>query len=276
MKKKKINILILIAAIGLLVCAIWGPEKLAQYKDRKTLNHVSVEAVENSSEGYRYSMSNNEKLYILAKSLDNQVLPESELSSMTKLGTEAVDYEELTGTYAFVLNYRGPSDKQITDKEIFEICNEGLEELKGLGIIPETVKQVNASSYNAVLYSAIDVLEPRNNLSVWKVSLSTSQQNANKANRLLDVYIDADTGKIYEFYVRTEKKWAEIDPDCLVTSWSGYLGLTGCEEYEDPNPLLETTPYYRKYKFPGMNDGTIVVTVGFYEGINELFLKISR
>ena len=111
---------------------------------------------------------------------------------------------------------------------------------------------------------------------MWKVSLSTSQQNANKANRLLDAYIDADTGKIYEFYVRTEEKWAEIDPDCLVTSWSGYLGLTGCEEYEDPNPLLETTPYYRKYKFPGMNDGTIVVTVGFYEGINELFLKISR
>lgn len=276
MNKKKINIVILIAAIGLLLCAIWGPEKLAQYKDKKTLNHVAAEAVENSSEGYRYSMNNNEKLYILSKCLDNQVIPESELSSMTRMESEAVDYEKLTGTYAFVVNYRESSDKEVTDKEIFEICNEGLEELKELGIIPETVKQVNASSYSAVLYSAIDVLEPRNNLSVWKVSLSTSQQNANKANRLLDAYIDADTGKIYEFYVRTEKKWAEIDPDWLVTNWSSYLGLTGCEEYEDPNPLLETTPYYRKYKFPGMDDGNTIVTVGFYEGINELFLKISR
>ena len=171
MKKKKINTVILIAAIGLLVCAIWGPEKLAQYKDRKTLNHVSVEAVENASEGYRYSMSNNEKLYILGKCLDNQVIPESELSSMTRTESETVDYEELTGTYAFVVNHRGPSDKEITDEEIFEICNKGLEELKELGIIPETVKQVNASSYSAVLYSAIDVLEPRNNLSVWKVTL---------------------------------------------------------------------------------------------------------
>lgn len=276
MKKKKINTVILIAAIGLLVCAIWGPEKLAQYKDRKTLNHVSVEAVENASEGYRYSMSNNEKLYILGKCLDNQVIPESELSSMTRTESEAVDYEELTGTYAFVVNHRGPSDKEITDEEIFEICNKGLEELKELGIIPETVKQVNASSYSAVLYSAIDVLEPRNNLSVWKVSLSTSQQNANKANRLLDAYIDADTGKIYEFYVRTENKWADIDPDELVTNWSDYLELTGCEAYDDPNPLLETTPYYRKYRFPGMDEGKTIVTVGFYEGINELFLKISR
>lgn len=276
MKMKKINIVILVVAMGLLGCAIWGPEKLAQYKDKKTLNHVAAEAVENSSEGYRYSMNNNEKLYILSKCLDNQVIPESELSSMTKTESEAVDYEKLTGTYAFVVNDREASDKEITDKEIFEICNEGLEELKALGIIPETVKQVNASSYSAVLYSAIDVLEPRNNLSVWKVSLSTSQQNANKANRLLDAYIDADTGKIYEFYVRTESKWAEIDPDELVTKWSGYLGLTGCGEYEDPNPLLETTPYYKKFKFPGMDDGNTIVTVGFYEGINELFLKISR
>ncbi len=276
MKKRKINILILLVASMLLVFAIWGPEKLAEYKDRTTLNHVTVEAVENPSEGYRYAMSSNEKVYILSKCLDNQVIPESEMSSMTKVESEGMDYKELTGTYAFVVNHRGPSEKQITDDEIFEICNKGLEELKSLGILPDTVKKVNASSYSAVLYSAIDVLEPRNNLSVWKVSLSTSQQNANKENRLLDVYIDADTGKIYEFYVRIEEKWADIEPDELVKKWSEYIGLAGLEEYEDANPLLETTPYYRKYKFPGMDDESTVVTIGFYDGINELFLKISR
>ena len=46
--------------------------------------------------------------------------------------------------------------------------------------------------------------------------------------------------------------------------------------YESVNPLLETTPYFKKYVFPGMGEERTVVTVGFYEGINELFLKISR
>ncbi len=274
--KKKFNSTILFVALLFLVLAIWGPEQLAQYKDRTTLNHVTVETVENTNEGYRYTLSSNEKVYLLSKCLDNQVIPESEMSSMTKVETENVDYEELTGTYAFVVNRRGPSEQEITNEEIFEICNQGLEELKALGILPDSVKKVNASAYNAVLYSAIDVLEPRNNLSVWKVSLSTSQQNANKENRLLDAYIDADTGKIYEFYVRTEKKWADIAPDELVKKWSDYIGMNGQEEYEDANPLLETTPYFKKYKFCGLDDRNTVVTIGFYEGINELFLKISR
>lgn len=276
MQKTRFNISVLAIAVLILLVAIWGPEILARYRDRITLDHITEEAVENPSEGYRYSLSNNEKLYILSKCLNNQILPESELSSMTKAETEMNSYEELTGTYAFVVNRRGPSEKEITDEEIYEICNKGLKELKELGVIPETVKEVKAASYSAVLYSAIDVLEPRNNVSVWKVSLSTSQQNANKANRLLDAYIDADTGRIYEFYVRTETAWEEMDPEEIMQSWSEYMGLSGMEEYEDTNPLLETTPYFKKYKFSGMKEGNTVVTLGFYQGINELFLKISR
>lgn len=275
MKKKIINTVLFILTILFLMFAIWGPEKLAQYKDKKTLNQIKAEAVQNESSGYRYTMSNNDKMYILSKCLSNQVLPESEISAMTKVEPGDVNYDELTGTYAFVVNRQGPSDREITDEEIYGICNSGLKDLKELGILPDSVKEVTASSYNAVLYSAIDVLEPRNNLSVWKVCLSTSHQNANKANRLLDAYIDADTGKIYQFYVRTEQNWDDIAPDGLVEKWSAYLGLTGQEEYEDVNPLLETTPNYKKYKFPGMGEGYTVVTIGFYEGINELFLKIS-
>lgn len=276
MKKKIINFIMLLSTVMLLSFAIWGPEKLAEYKDNKTLNQITVEAVETPSEGYRYSLSNNEKMYILSKCLSNQVIPESEISAMIRIDSEDVNYEELTGTYAFVVNHRGPSEKQITKEDIYKACNEELGELKKLEIIPESVKEVSALSYSAVLYSAIDVLEPRNNLAVWKVSLSTSQQNANKANRLLDAYIDADTGKIYEFYVRTELEWADIKPDELVEKWTGYIGLTEHEDYEDVNPLLETTPYYKKYKFSGMDNGNTIVTVGFYEGINELFLKITR
>ena len=268
--------LVLLAAL-VLVAAIWGPEMLAGYADKSTLNQITVETIEEENEGYRYSLSSNEKLYILAKCLNNQIMPESELSSKTSLDSEGVEYEELTGTYAFVVNYQGPSEKEITDKEIYEICNREMDQLKELGILPDTVKDVGAVSYSAGLYSAIDVLEPRNNLSVWKVSLSTSQQNADKSNRLLDAYIDADTGKIYEFYARTEiDSWTDIDPDEIILKWSEYMGLSGMEQYEDPNPLLENTPYYKKYKFPGVEGENTVVTIGFYEGINELFLKITK
>ena len=233
---KYIFVLLLIGTAFVVFGAIWGPEQLSKYMDRYTLNKIQSEMVEGNGEGYRYSLNNNEKLYILSKCLTNQVLPESEMSALAKVQTE-MDYNNL----------------------------------------PEEVRSVTAATHSAVLYSAIDVLEPRNNLSVWKISLKTGQQNANKEGCLLDVYIDADTGLVYEFYVRTaDSTWDDIDSDGMVTQWSAYLGLTGQGEYEDTNPLLETTSDYKKYKFAGVDNGNTIVTVGFYEGINELFLKISR
>ena len=276
MNRVKINICLLLFAGIVFAASVWGPERLAKYSDKGILNQITVETIEEEGEGYRYSLSNNEKLYILAKSLNNQVLPESEISAKTRVEAEGVEYEELTGTYAFVVNHQGPSDKEITEKEIFAICNQQIEELKKQGILPDTVKEVSANSYHAVLYSAIDVLEPRNNLSVWKVSMSTDHKNADKSNRLLDAYIDAQTGKMYEFYVRTKQEWKDIKPDEIIEKWSAYMGLSGMEEYEDVNPLLENTPYYRKYRFAGIKEENTIVTIGFYEGINELFLKITK
>lgn len=276
MRKKKGYIWLITASVIVLCAAIWGPEKLVKYRDKTTLNQITAEAVEDNAEGYRYSLNSNEKLYILSKCLTNQVLPESDASAMTKI-TEDVDYDSLTGNYAFVVNHQGPSDKEITDEQIYARCNEELTGLQELGILPDAVHNVSADTHSAVLYSAIDVLEPRNNLSVWKISLKTGQQNANKEGCLLDAYIDADTGKIYEFYVRTiESKWETMDADAMAESWGTYLGLNGQEVYEEDNPLLETTSDYKKYRFPGLNEGSTVVTIGFYEGINELFLKISR
>ncbi len=269
------NSVILIVVLLLLALAIWGPERLAAYRDQFSLNQIIAEPVEEAGEGYRYTLSSNEKLYILAQCLNNQVLPETELSRKTRQESEEVSFEELTGTYAFVVNYQGPTDKEIKESEIYEVCNREIEKLKKLGILPQEVRDISEASYSAVLYSAIDVLDPRNNLAVWKVSLSTSQKNADKSNRILDAYIDADTGKLYEFYVRIEEEWEDLEPETIVESWSEYLELQGMQEYESDNPLLETTPYFQKYRFQGMEEGSTVVTIGFYEGIKELFLKIS-
>ena len=276
MKKTTINYTLLGGAVLVMLLSIWGPELLAKYKDRTVLDHISTKEVEAEGAGYRYTLSGNEKLYILSQALISQTVPESEQNALTKVESENTDFSDLEGTYAFVVNRKGPTGKEITREEIFSACNEMLADLKELGILPEEVKEVDGTNYDAVLYSAIDVLEPRNNVAVWQVSLLTNKQNADKSNRLLDAYLDADDGKVYEFYVRTQLKWEEIDPDAIIEKWSGYMGFEAFEEYETDNPLLESTPYYKKYVLPGMGEERTIVTVGFYEGINELFLKISR
>lgn len=259
----------------ILILTIWGPEALANYQDRRILGRPSAEAVGTTGEGYRYTLSGNERLFIVAQALSSQILPATDLSAMTQEVPMDAEYQEMAENYAFVVNHRGPSGQEITDTEIYETCNRDLAALKEAGIIPEEVGPVEAAAYNAVLYSAIDILEPRNNVAVWKLTLSDSQINRRKENRLLDIYIDADSGKIYEFYARTQRSWAEIDTDEIINKWSEYLGLGQPVPYETANPLQETTQFFAKYLFTGMGEENTIVTVGFYEGINELFIKVT-
>lgn len=268
------TIVFLLFAIFSLALSIWGPEALAKYQDRGTLNKIQSQTVETAGEGYSYKLNANEKLYILSRCLSSQTIPESEQNAMTHTD-DAVIYQDLEGSYAFVANYRSPSDQEITDEQVYETCNSAMELLKEAGILPQEVKEVVPSSYDATLYFAIDVLEPRNNIAVWKLSLSNSHVNADKGNRLIDAYIGAEDGKIYEFYARTSLLWDDIDADAIVEEWGRYMGLNSPMPYESDNPLLETTPYFKKYVFSGMGENRTIVTVGFYEGINELFLKIS-
>ena len=277
MKRKRISLLLLPLALIVVIIAIWGPEALAEYRDGGILNRITTQEAETGTEGYRYFLSGNEKLYILSKCLNNQILPESEQNAMTRNDNVNLDYQELTGSYAMVVNKKNASGQEVVDSQGIELCNQALGELKELGIVPDTVRALNEKSYTAVMYSAIDIPEPRNNVLVWKISLKSGKQNADRENRLLDAYIDADTGKVYEFYVRTQiTTWEDIDADEMIVAWAEYMGLDEPKEYEGANPLSETTPYFRKYTFSGMEEGNTVVTVGFYEGINELFLKISK
>ncbi|RKI93532.1 hypothetical protein D7V94_02180 [Parablautia intestinalis] len=276
MKKSTINFALIFFAVVVMAASIWGPEMLTGYRDRTVLDRISTEISEGEGQGYRYRLGRSEKLFILSQCLNSQSLPQSEQSALTRTEGEETDYQDLEGTYAFVVNHRGPTGREITREEIFHTCNEMLSSLKEFGILPETVKEVNSNDYEAVLYSAIDVLEPRNNVAVWKVSLSNSKKNADKANRLLDAYVDADDGKIYEWYARTEYTWEDIDTDAVIEKWSEYMGLESPEPYETDNPLLESATYYKKYMFSGVGEEKCIVTIGFYEGINELFLKVSR
>lgn len=277
MKLKKLSLLLLPLAAVIAGLAVWAPEAIAEYRDNNILNQINAQDAETGTEGYRYSLSSNEKMFILSKCLNNQILPESEQSAMARENNVNLDYQELTGTYALVANRKDSSGQEIVESQGIELCDRAVDEMKELGIIPKSVKSVSEKAYTAVMYSAIDVPEPRNNVLVWKISLDTGKQTADRSNRLLDAYIDADTGKIYEFYVRINvSAWEDVDSDGIITAWAEYMGLEEPREYESTNPLSETTPYFKKYVFMGMEDENTIVTVGFYEGINELFLKISR
>lgn len=276
MRKLKIYLPLLLLSILVTALSIWGPEFTAVFRDRDILNVIHVQEVQDDGEGYRYSLTRNEKLYILSEALNSQAIPESEQNFKTREESSEAEYQQISGGYAFVVNRRGPSNQEIAEDKIYETCNRELGTLKELHILPPAVKNVSQDDYYAALYSAIDVLEPRNNVAVWRLSLLSRQKNNDRSNRLMDAYIDADDGKLYELYVRTELSWEDIDPDEIVKLWSQYLGLEQVTPYEASNPLMETTPFFKKYVCSGVGDGTTVITVGFYEGINELFIKISK
>lgn len=271
---EKLSLFLIPLAAVIVGLAVWGPEALARYRDKAILNQIQAQETHTGTEGYRYSLGANEKVYILSKCLNNQILPESEQNAMTRNG---LDYENLTGIYAFVANKKDASGQDVEESAGIQLANRGLAELKERGILPEGIQELAEDSYSAVLYSAIDVPDPQNNVLVWKISLDTSLQNANKENRLLDAYVDADTGKIYEFYVRVGiSAWKDVDADKIVRSWAEYMELEEPVEQENTNPLAEATPFFKKYVFEGMEGNDTVVTVGFYDGINELYLKVSR
>lgn len=73
--------------------------------------------------------------------------------------------------------------------------------MKELGILPPEVREVGSASYNATLYSAIDVLEPRNNVAVWKMELSNSQKNADKGKQVVSMRTSTRTTEKYTSFM---------------------------------------------------------------------------
>lgn len=275
MRKITTNLILPVSTVLVMCLSIAGPELFARYRDKAILGQIHTKVVQADGEGYRYTLSPGEKLSILSESLDSQSLPESGQYALTREGAEPAEGSGyVDGTYAFVVNHNGPSGKEITDRQIYKTCNQGLAALKEMGVLPDTVRDVDSETYDAALYTAIDVLEPRNNVAVWKLDLSNIQKNTDRENRVMNAYIDADDGKIYEIYVRTPLTWEEMDPDRMVEEWSRYMGLESPAPYETENPLVEATPYFCKYAFHGVGNQKTIVTVGFYQGIDEMFLRI--
>ena len=104
MKKNRKRLLLTAGALAVFLFAMWGPEMLAKYRDKTVFYQITTETVENQSQGYRYLLTENEKIYLLSKCLNSQTLPASEQSVRVNEGEEEFAYEEVSGNYAFVRN----------------------------------------------------------------------------------------------------------------------------------------------------------------------------
>ena len=116
MKNKKTTLILIAVSVLVALVSLWGPEFLADYRDEKSLNQVRQMEAAGGGEGYRYTMSSDEKLFVLAKCLNSQSQPESERNAA--IYQNNLNYEELAGTYAFVVNKQGPSEQEITETDI--------------------------------------------------------------------------------------------------------------------------------------------------------------
>ena len=144
MKKSILSPALFLLTALVVVLSVWGPETLASYTDRGILNQIHTREEETGGEGYRYQLSSNEKLYILSQCLNAQSQPETEQSARIRQLDTA--YQDLAGTYAFVVNHNGPSGKEITNEEIYETANEGIAVLKENGIRTHILQKISSGS----------------------------------------------------------------------------------------------------------------------------------
>ena len=69
MRKIMTNLLLILFTVLVMALSIAGPELFARYRDRAVLGAVHQVDAQEEGEGYRYTLSRGEKLYILSESL---------------------------------------------------------------------------------------------------------------------------------------------------------------------------------------------------------------
>lgn len=264
-------VMVLVAAVILL--SIFLPTKLSQVSDRSLLDIVQKEEGSNSPESFRYSLTTPERLYILSMALDNRNILQSDYAASLREKAIRTNRKDTVASYAYVENVRGLAQGEMDAESAMSICNSELAVIvkDGLGIDDFHV----TNSCRQTLYSAVDILEPQKNVSVWYIEYDSNLPPAGSPFALMEAYVDAETGKIYGFAFRTDQQ-ADFDADKLAKAWLAQLEITDLGDITENNPLTETATQYKKFATEGMALEKTVFTVGFYEGINEVFVKITN
>ncbi|MCL1807074.1 MAG: hypothetical protein FWG31_05165 [Oscillospiraceae bacterium] len=268
MKKTLSYLLVIVPAAIIILLASVGPSVLTGLNDQNALDRVETQPVVGLAEGFRYSLNPNERLYILSMALQNRAIPQTDFAALIRGRTA-----ESLSSYVYTENRSGPSFGELTLEEAQKACGAALSELTATGAIPECLYELD--NCETRLYTAVELSDPQKNISVWQITTAYGNPMTAARGALLEAWLDAEDGTLYAFALRTETPPEAFDPDAVIRAWCGITGLTGAEPLTEDNPLLETTPHYRKYVIEGAEHERTVVTVGYYEGINEIILRIT-
>lgn len=248
--------------------AVLGPSVISKYYDSSVLSGVMLEEKDAAVEGYRYNLNVDEKLYVLSNALKNRVAPQSDYSAAIRANDSLSEVR--TQSYAFQPVYNETSFNDKTRAAALTALRDELSALSEKGILPAIDFDPDGGSYDAALYTAIDVLEPKMSAEVWNISFD----GIIIREGLVECVMDAQSYKIYSIAVRADKSWEEYDADEIVKLWAEYAGLSAPEPYALESALSESATYYKKYTINGAGDDKTVVTVGYYDGIKEFFIRI--
>jgi len=270
MKKIFPWVLMTVTTAVIITLATFGPSVLAKYNDANVLNRVGTESAVGLTAGFRYSLNANERVYILSMALKNQVSPQTDYAALTRGRTG-----DPSSSFAYTENRRGSSPGEMSYEEALKACDKALAELQKTGVIPDCRFDPDNNAYDINLYTAVDISDPQKNISVWQIVYASSRPISEYRGALLEAWLDAETGALYGFSLRSDNPPESFEPDALADAWRQAAGLTETQLSEQNNPLSETTPHYKKYILEGLDYDSTVVTVGYYEGINEIFVRIT-
>ena len=266
---------IFFVAAGAVVFSIFGPSAVSTYHEAGILNTVAI-VNKNESEGFRQGVpygyvSPNEKLYILANALSNRILPQSDYSALIRLRNTHTN--AWAQTYALLPNNR---KQEADDDKMLDMLSNEIDELYKRGVMPMFEKSLSPEHYSISYFSAVDLHEPQKSVALVQFEFSQTAQLARINSVLTNCYMDEESGKLYGFSVRTAQGWDDYDPDHIMNAWSQYWGLGVPESIPAEDALSEDTFQFKRYLIDAGNGGKTTVTIGCFEGINELYLRISR
>ena len=250
--------------------AIFGPGILSRNFDNHIIERIVIEEKDIALPGYVYNLSADEKLYVLSNALNNRILPQSDYYAAIRR-LDSISNTQ-TQSYAFQPVYKESEYNEETRNNALLAVGQELSALFEAGILPEINYEPDADAYSADLFTAIDILEPKKNVTVWQIN----NNGIIIREGLLDCVMDAHTNTISSISIRAAKSWEEYDVDTIIQRWAQYAGTSAPEPYDAGNPLAIDATYYQRYIIGSADNEKTIVTVGFYEGINEFFIKISK
>ena len=271
--------LLLVTAV--IALSILMPAKLASFYDNSMLGVKYKDSTAISSEDFQYSsLSERERLYIVSMALSNRNILQSDYAASIREKATRSGRDDTAMTFAYVKNTRGPSADELDANQAVEACITELNEIiKGYPDLKENIDltELNLNPCSEQLYSAVYMLDPQKNVPVWQIEYSSAIPptfNDNLPLVLMEAYVDAETGQLYGFAFRLKQADEEnFDPEALAKVWLDRLGITSFEDITDDNRFIEDANLYNKFATDGMESTKTVFTVGFYEGVNEVFVR---